>query len=258
MGGLTARYVLSPVEFDVLWAGLHLGPTPVVLRLPSAGRTHAERRHIEADAWAALRHRGLTGQQGPQTGLVQLLRVLAGADRRLEVRAWSTSAVRALAAGGGGDTAALAVHGDDAVVVGPWGSLSSAATAVLPPLAPGPGRAANVPTASLVSALRSASGAGPRADLVHHGDIAEEAGPLTRMLRGVRWRAQVGASVADRWGSPRRCGQVLGVLDGPRGRYLTTRSRSDDGVDWTTVAPVDDRRLRLRVTALLAQAASDR
>jgi hypothetical protein len=257
MSGLTARYVLSPVEFDVLWAGLQLGPTPVVLRLPSPGRTHAERRHIEADAWAALRHPGLTGPQGPQTGLVQLLRVLAGADRRLEVRAWSTSAVRALAAGSG-DTAALAVHSDDAVTVGPCASLSSAATAVLPPLAPGPGRAANVPTASLVAALRSASGAGLRADLVDHGATAEEAGPLTRMLRGVRWRAQVGAVVADRWGSPRRCGQVLGILDGPRGRYLSTRSRSDDGADWTTVAPIDDRRLRHRVTALLAQAASDR
>ena len=254
MSGLTGRYVLSPVEFDVLWTGLHLGPTPVVLRLPSPGRTHAERRHIEAAAWAALRRRGMAG---PQTGLVQLLRVLAGADRRLEVRAWSTSAVRALAAGSG-DTAALAVHSDDAVAVGPCASLSSAATAVLPPLTPGPGRAANVPTASLVAALRSASGAGLRADLVDHGATAEEAGPLTRMLRGVRWRAQVGAVVADRWGSPRRCGQVLGILDGPRGRYLTTRSRSDDGADWTTVAPIDDRRLRHRVTALLTQAASER
>src|SRR5918994_4013501 len=133
MSGPTARYVLSPVEFDVLWAGLHLGATPVVLRLPSPGCTHAERRHIESAAWAALRPRGLTGPQGPQTGLVQLLRLLAGADRRLEVRARSTSAVRALAAGGG-DTAALAVHSDDAVTVGPCASLSTAATAVLPPL----------------------------------------------------------------------------------------------------------------------------
>jgi hypothetical protein len=254
---LTARFVVSPVEFDVLWAGLDLGPTPVVLQLPSPGRTHAERRRIESDAWAALRDRGLTGPRGPQAGIVALLRLLATADRRLEVRTWSTSAARAVVAGSG-DAGALAVRSDDAVVVEPCASLPSAAAGVLPPMAPGPGRAANVPTASLVAALRTASGAGLRAELVEHGAAPEEAGPLARMLRGIRWRAQVGAVGTDRWGAPRRCGRTLGVLDGPRGRYLTTRSRADDGVEWTTIAPVDDRRLRHRVSGLLVQAASDR
>ena len=134
----------------------------------------------------------------------------------------------------------------------------SAATAVLPPLAPGPGRAANVPTASLVAALRSASGAGLRADLVDHGATAGRGRPA---------RADAARSAVEGSGRSGRRGpvgisaplpEVLGVLDGPRGRYLTTRSRSDDGADWTTVAPTDDRRLRHRVTALLAQAASDR
>jgi hypothetical protein len=43
---------------------------------------------------------------------------------------------------------------------------------------------------------------------------------------------------------------VLDVLDGPRGRYLVTRS--PDG--WTTVAPTDARRLRHRIAELLAGA----
>ena len=249
------RYVVSPVEFDVLWAALDLGPTPVVLQLPSPGRTHAERRRIEADAWRALRDRNLSGPRGPQPGLVELLQSLARPEHRLEVRARTTSTIRAVAAGTA-DGGVLAVRSDGAVVVGPCTSLPSAATGVLPSRAPGPGRAANVPTASLVAALHSASGAGLRADLIDHGAAPEEALPLTRMLRGVRWRAQVGAVVADPFGCQRRCDRTLGVLDGPRGRYLTTCSRADDGSDWTTVAPVDDRRLRHRVSALLTQAAS--
>jgi EspG family len=47
---------------------------------------------------------------------------------------------------------------------------------------------------------------------------------------------------------------VLGVLDGPRGRYLLTRSTGEDGVEWATIAPADDRQLRHRMADLLATA----
>ena len=68
------------------------------------------------------------------------------------------------------------------------------------------------------------------------------------MLHGVDGRAQVGVLAADPWGALRRSPDVLEILDGPRGRYLVTRSA--DG--WTTVAPTDARRLRHRVAELLA------
>ena len=119
----------------------------------------------------------------------------------------------------------------------------SAVVGLLPPAAPGPGRAASVPTAALAAVGARPSAAGLRADLIDRGASPDEAGTVVRMLRGVDRRAQVGVLTVDAWGALRRSPEVLEVLDGPRGRYLVIRSA--DG--WTTVAPTDARRLRHRV-----------
>ena len=92
------------------------------------------------------------------------------------------------------------------------------------------------------------SGAGLRADLVDRGVDPAEAGLIARMLHGVDRRAQISVLVPDRLGILRRAGEPLEVLDGPRGRYLTTRCRGADGTAWTCVAPADDRRLRHRLS----------
>jgi hypothetical protein len=247
------RRVLSAVEFDVVWEGLGLGPTPVVLHLASPGRTHTERRRIEADAGAALRARGLAHPAGLEPGLEHHLRLLAAPALRLELRTWSDGIQRAVVAGTG-EEGVLARRHDDAVVVESCSSLAAAVVGMLPSCPAGHGRAANVPTAALVAALGQPSGAGVRADLVTRGAAPDEAGQAARMLSGVRRRAQVAAVAADQWGVPRRYGDVLGVLDGARGRYLMTRTRGD-GTDWTTVAPTDDRRLRHRIADLLTDAA---
>jgi hypothetical protein len=241
--------VLSTVEFDVIWERLGLGPTPVVLQLPSPGRTHTERRRIVADAWAALRDRGLAGAAGPEPALDRLLRLLARPSERLELRAWGYSPIRAVAAGHD-DEGVLARRQGEGVVIEHCTSLPGAIVALLPTAPPGPGRAASVPTATLTAALDRPSGAGLRADLLDRGVSPDEAGVVTRMLHGIGARAQLGALAADRWGALRRSAEVLDVLDGPRGRYLVTRG--DDG--WTTVGPTDDRRLRHRVAELLATA----
>jgi hypothetical protein len=248
--------VLSAVEFDVVWDGLGLGPTPVALALASPGRTHTERRRIEADGWAALRERGLAEPGGPEPGLTRLLRLLATSPVRLELRAWWPTMTRAVAACNE-ETVVLARRAGDAVVLEPCMSLA-AVVGVLPPGTAGPGRAANVPTVELVAALRRPSGAGLRADLLQRGVTPAEAGLASRMLDGVERRAQIDAVVANRWAAPQRRGGGLGVLEGPRGRYLTTRSHGDDGTDWTTVAPTDDRRLRQRVTELVDDATASR
>jgi hypothetical protein len=83
---------------------------------------------------------------------------------------------------------------------------------------------------------------------------ADEAAMVARMLGGAERRAQLVALTGDRWGGSTRSGGVLGVLDGARGRYLLTRSTGEDGVEWSTVAPVDDRRLRHRLADLLTGA----
>ena len=69
MADPVASRVLSGVEFDVVWESLGLGPTPVVLNLPSPGRTHTERRHIVAGALSDLRCRGLAGPAGSGEGV---------------------------------------------------------------------------------------------------------------------------------------------------------------------------------------------
>ena len=84
-----------------------------------------------------------------------------------------------------------------------------------------------------------------------------DARQLGRMLAAVERQAQIVALRRDRNGELRRVGGVLRVLDGPQGRYLLIRAPGWDGVDRTSVAPTDARRLRLRVSELLHAATPD-
>jgi hypothetical protein len=245
----TAR-VLSAVEFDVVWEALGLGATPAVLNLPSPGRTHTERRRIVAGVWAGLRERGLAGAHGPEPGLRHLLRLLASPAVRIEVRAWGPAPGRAAVAGHRDDGVLARCRGDT-VELEPCTSLPVAVVGVLPAAPPGPGRTANVPTAALAAALRRPSAAGLRGDLIDRRVPPAEAGPVARMLHGIDGRAQIGVAAADSWGMLRRSSEGLGVLDGPRGRYVVVRSRADG--DWTTITPTDERRLRHRVSELLSR-----
>jgi EspG family len=247
---VTPRHVLTAVEFDVLWERLGLGPTPVVLRLESPGRTHAERRDLQEAGWQALRCRGLAGPTGPDPELARLLRLLARPVGQLELRGRWERPVRAVSAGAPG-MCVLALRQDATVTLEAHGSLPGALLRALPHAAPGPGRASTVPSALLTSATAAASGTGLRAALLGADVPATEAGLLARMLSGITAGTQIVALVADRWGVLRRSGGVLAILDAPRGRYLLTRSTGEDGVEWTTVAPTDTRRLAHRISELL-------
>ncbi len=246
MSERAARVVLSTVEFDVVWRSLGVGAPPVVLQLPSPGRTHTQRRRVEAEVWVRLRERDLTSG----SNLFQLLGLLAAPSPRAELRAWGAATVRAVAAGGG-DAGVLVRRRDGTVVLDPCASVAGATAGLLAGGRPGPGRAVSVPDADLDAALSHPSGAGLRADLVTLGVDSVEAGLMARMLHGVAGRAQITVAVPDRWGVLRRSGELLEVLDTPAGRYLMIRTRSGDGICWATVAPVDDRRLRYRVAELL-------
>jgi hypothetical protein len=248
------RNVLTAIEFDVLWEQLHLGPTPVVLRLASPGRTHTERRAIQAAGWQALRERGLAGPSGPDPELARLLHLLAAPAQQLELRAQWGRSVRAVAAGRPGD-GVLAVRQDATITIEPCGSLPSALLSALPAAGPGPGRASTLPTSVLAAAL-GAHGTELRTALMAHGVPSADARLLARMLSGTQRRAQIVALATDKWGVARREGGVVGVLDGPQGRYVMTRSVADDDVEWTTVAPTDARRLRHRVAELLDDASA--
>ena len=238
---------LSAVEFDVVWRGSGLGAPPAVLRLASPGRTHTARRRIEAEVWAALRDRGPGWGAGADPDLDRLLHLLAEPAVRVEVRAWGAATVRAALAGGT-DDAVLAQRSGDAVVLASCTSLAGATVGVLGTARPGPGRAAVVAAVDLEGALRRPTGAGLRTDLVDRGVDPAEAGLIARMLDGIDRRAQISVLVPDRLGILRRADEPLEVLDGPRGRYLTTHCRGADGTAWTCVAPADDRRLHHRLS----------
>lgn len=248
------RNVLTAVEFDVLWEQLRLGPTPVVLRLASPGRTHTERRAIHAAGWQALRERGLAGPSGPDPELARLLHLLAKPAQQLELRAQWGRTVRAVAAGKPG-SGVLALRQDATVTIEQCGSLPSAVLGALPQAGPGPGRAATLPSSVLATAL-GAHGTELRTALVSHGVPSVDARLVARMLSATQRRAQIVALATDKWGVARREGGIVGVLDGPQGRYVMTRSVGDDGVEWTTVAPTDARRLRHRVAELLDDASA--
>ncbi len=111
----TARWVLTAVEFDVLWERLRLGPTPVVLRLAAPGRNRAERTEIVKSGLHALRSRGLADHGGPDPELVRLLTLLDRASPQLELRAWLDRSARAVATGRPG-SAVVAVRQDETII----------------------------------------------------------------------------------------------------------------------------------------------
>ncbi len=254
------RHLLSEAEFDVLWDELRLGPTPVVLRLPSPGRTRAERARITAAGRNGLRRRGLADLAGPAPEPARLLGLLAAPRRQLELRAWFGRPVRALAAERGGD-GALAVRRDGFVELRVTGTPAHALCATLPDRPAGRGRAVSLPTDALAGILAVTEGTPAPDGVITGGPGAastEDAAVVADLLRApggrVDGRAQVAAVVYDRWGSPHRPVSHVTVLDTPRGRYRLTRAVAGDGTDWSTLAPVDDRGLHALLLDLLAEA----
>jgi hypothetical protein len=244
LGTRPDRWVLTAVEFDVLWEWLRLGATPVVLRMDSPGHCGAARARIVGSGWQALRERSLADASGPHPELVRLLNLLARPAAQLELRMWRGHSMRAVTAGRG-NSSALAVRQDETVTLSACTGLASALIDVLPPAPAGPGRAVTVPTAVIDSAAGTPHPAAP-------GDRM-----LERVLRrsdGRTHRAQIAALATDRCGMLRRLPKIVGILDTAAGRYQLTKTTTADGEEWTTLAPADGDQLRERAADLLAEA----
>ena len=257
-GSHPGRRVLTAVEFDVLWEWLGLGATPVVLRLSSPGRTHTERRRIVASGWDGLRQRGLADVDGADPEIVRMMHLLANPTEQVELRMRLGRELRVLGAGRPG-AAALAVRQDETVILHSATDPVAAALGALPPEPAGPGGSVTLPSADLESATgRAARGSvhprGVAEVLVSRGVPECDATLVDGVLRAGTRRGQLSVLVADPWGVLHRHRKVLGLVDTPKGRYLIHREPADDGVEWTTLAPIDLTRLRHRVRALLEQA----
>ena len=87
--------LLPATEFDVVWRALDLGDPPLVLTVPSPGRTRAERAAVEARVWSALRERGLAGADGAPLGkLTGRLTTIARSTTAIELRGWQDGEIR--------------------------------------------------------------------------------------------------------------------------------------------------------------------
>ncbi|HEY2203503.1 MAG TPA: ESX secretion-associated protein EspG [Pseudonocardia sp.] len=246
------RRVLTAVEFDVLWEWLGLGATPVVLRLDSPGRTHTERRAIVASGWHGLRERGLADVTGPDPEIVRLMHLLAAPRGQLELRMRLGRELRVVAATRAGVTT-LAVRQDATVTLSAAPGPVSAIVRSLPAAPAGPGFAVTVPSEALEASIGS-PGVAVAEGLRRRGVPAEDAEQVESMVSAVRGRGQLSVLAADQWGVLHRLRRVLGVLDTARGRYLMQRDTAADGVEWTTLCPVDVPRTRHRLDRLLVEA----
>ncbi|RLK60446.1 ESAT-6 protein secretion system EspG family protein [Actinokineospora cianjurensis] len=238
---------LSALEFDVLWEHLSPGTMPLVVKVPSPGKTYEERARIEDEVWAGLEQRGLGRKVDLHPEVEHLLRLLARPDREVDGRTWVGRGVRLLACSAGRDQAALAVLGDDRITLSrtsPAG-LASAAVGVLPALQAGQGRSITLRTDDFEAAAKSTDGTQKSFELALHarGVRGEDATALTEMIGDVHGTGNFGAAARDRLGRRVRGDRVVSFFDTDGGRYVQVRRASPDKTLWTTISPADNRKL---------------
>lgn len=245
-----APITLSALEFDVLVEHLGVDAVPLVLKVASPGRTHRERRELVASAWESLGERGLGVPSRPDPELSSMLHVIARPEQEVDGRLWLGRSVRVLAASttsAEAERAVLAVKDGDSITLrtaAPTG-LPREATSVLPPTRPGPGASVSVPSADLDAAAEEAGDDPARlgAALRDRGLREQDTETLIRMVGEAGARGQFGAAARDTLGRRVRAERVVAFFDSPHGRYVQLRRTSPSGEPWSTVAPVDARRL---------------
>jgi len=252
----TEPIVLSALEFDVLWEHLRLGQLPLVVKVPSPGKTTQERALLEEQAWSALEERGLGRPVELNPEIEDLLPVLAVPEREVDARAYAGRNLRVLAAARG-ELAAVAVLSDDEVTLrrASVTGLAAAVLATLPAAAAGAGRSVAVPTEEFEKAAHGAQGTqeGFLKSLLEHGVRLEDAQALAEMIKDIAAMGNFGAAARDKLGRRRRADRVVSFFDTEAGRYVQIRRPSQDGTLWTTISPADPRNLAHQVEELLAE-----
>ena len=246
---------ISALEFDVLWEHLRLAEMPLVLRVPSPGRTYTERRRLVAEVWQALEQRGLGQRLEVAPRLERLLRLLDNAEQEIDGRFGATRGVRLLVAATGDDAvfAVLSKHGLVLSEV-PVTGLAREALSVLPVVGPGPGESITVRSSDLdAAAANSTTPEEFELELCRNHLRLRDASILRTMITGVRRQGQFGASARNRWGHRRRAPYVIGFFDTAAGRYLQLRVTAEDGQTWSTISPADNRLLIQQLSDLLTE-----
>lgn len=246
---------ISALEFDVLWEhfGFEFEQMPLVLKVPSPGRTDAERKRIVHGVWDGLTSRGLGTPVDPDPTLEHLVHLLRRADREIDGRLWLGDGNVRLLAAAKSDEAVLAVLADNRLTLRQADAtgLPRFAVSVLPSASPGPGQSITLPSADFEAAAQEARKQEELADALRTRGVRDtDAKALADMIGDIVNRGQYGSAVRDRWGRRVRAPRVISFFDTAHGRYLQVR-REDEGSDpWTTISPVDGRRLLQHLTVL--------
>jgi hypothetical protein len=254
-----APVTLSTLEFDVLWEHLGLGEMPLVLMVPSPGRTRGERAVLVDRAWRSLADRGLGRPSGVDPEVDRLLRLLARPGQEIDGRLWIRLRSQRLLVGGSGADAVFATLADDQLSMRPAAAsgLAREALSVLPTGPAGPGESVTLPSADLeAAAAHSATPEEFERQLVARGVRAQDAIALRTMVTKARRQGQFGASARDRWGRRVRAQRVISFFDNPKGRYLQLRRTAPSGETWSTISPADHRLLLGQLDELLTEAAT--
>jgi hypothetical protein len=236
---------ISALEFDVLWEHLRLETMPLVLKVPSPGKTHAERAELEHRVWADLERRGLGRPVALDPVLEDLLHLLNRPQHEVDGRVWLGRSVRVLAAAKG-QSGVLAVLDNDQLTLRAASSegLPREALSVLPPLPAGPGHSVTLPSADLDAAAAHATTPDDLENALRaRGIRQQDAHTLAEMFRDADNRGQFGVASRDKWGKRVRQDRVVAFFDNPHGRYIQLRRATPGQQPWSTVSPVDSRRL---------------
>ncbi|MPZ80588.1 MAG: ESX secretion-associated protein EspG [Actinophytocola sp.] len=250
----TEPITLSALEFDVLWEHLRLGQLPLVVKVPSPGKTVEERAQLEQRAWADLERRGLGRPVEVHPDIEDILTLLAKPDREVDARAYAGRNVRALAAATG-EVAGVAELSDGQVKLrhASAAGLPAAALAALPTAVPGPGQSVTLRTVDFENAAITGAGTreGFHKELLSHGTRADDATALAEMIKDVTGMGNFGAAARDKFGRRRRAERVVSFFDTEDGRYVQIRRPAQDGTMWTTISPADPRNLTHYVEEML-------
>ena len=258
----TTRYPLrlSLLEFDVLWEHLRLNQMPLVIKVPSPGKTDDERKQYVWEAWAGLESKGLGRQGEVDMELEGLLALLAHADRELDARLWVGRSLRVLAAARG-QSPAMAVLTDDQLELQPVSAegMPRAVHNMLPQRPAGPGHSVTLPSADLETAAKQSGNTpeGLERALRGLGVRQDDARTLAEMIKGAEQHGQFGAAARDRWGKRQRMERVVAFFDTPDGRYLQQQRSNHGGASWSTISPADTRLMVHQIEQLLAEATSN-
>ncbi|HEY0450928.1 ESX secretion-associated protein EspG [Actinophytocola sp.] len=229
---------LSTVELDVVWRAERFGELPLIIDVPSPGRTHAERAELERRVWAELERRELADDHGRASWrLADLLAVIARRRMSLQLRVFGQDATRAILATRG-STAVLAEL-TDRFRLGRVADTGLAATLLsrLPAVPAGEGYSVNVAATAFTEAAQNPTRG--VAVLRRHGLTSDDARTLLAMTTGTLRTAQLAVEWRELGGRSGRS-PIVSTHDTPAGRYRTIRTGDHLTITPTTPAALAD------------------